>query len=407
MANHAEPLPSDSPLGLYVHIPFCVRRCSYCAFNTYSGLEGLIPAYVDALCCEIAWIGTATGQRLVLDTVYFGGGTPSMLSTEQVARILQTVRAVFEIREPVEITLEANPAGISREYLEEIRCLGINRLSLGAQSAQAAELELLRRRHDWTDVIVTVQAAHAAGFHNLSLDLIYGLPGQSLDSWRESLTQAVALEPDHLSLYCLGIEPGTAMHRWIRTGRATEPDTDLAADMYDYAGDYLSHQGFAQYEISNWAKPGFACQHNLKYWRRASYLGIGAGAYGFVDPVRYGNVDRPEKYIHFMLGSQRSESLAEQGECHFPLSPAVDKTKVETLDLRQARAETMILGLRLVEEGVPHATFEKRFGQTIHACYGNELTMLETRGLLRCLDDRIVLTPQARLVANLVLKEFV
>ncbi len=394
-------------LALYVHIPFCARRCSYCAFNTYAGLGHLIPAYVDALCREITWVGRAAGRKLRLDTLYFGGGTPSLLSVEHLARILQAIRAVFDLRDSAEITLEANPRGLDAAYLAAIRGLGVTRLSLGAQSAHAGELALLGRRHDWADVAMAVRAARLVGFRNVNIDLIYGLPGQTLASWRESLAQAVALAPEHLSLYSLGIEAGTPLYRRIAAGKLAELDDDLAADMYEYATGYLAEAGFEQYEISNWARPGYACQHNLQYWRRLPYLGVGAGGYGFVEPVRYGTVDRPAEYVRLLADSLIDYLSPEQCNQQFPLSPAVDPAKVETVTPRQARAETVILGLRLVKEGVSRCDFERRFGLRLDECYGIELAGLAARGLVQCLDDRIVLTAQARLIANLVFREFV
>lgn len=394
-------------LALYVHIPFCEKRCSYCAFNTYAGLGRLIPAYVSALCREVNWIGRAAGRRLKFDTVYFGGGTPSLLSIEQLAQILQTISAVFHVQDSAEITLEANPGGLDAAYLAAIRRLGVTRLSLGAQSAHAGELALLGRRHDWAEVAVAVQAARSAGFSNVNIDLIYGVPGQTLATWRETLAQAVALAPEHMSLYGLGIEPGTPLYRRVATGKLVALDDDLAADMYDYATGYLAEEGFDQYEISNWARPGYVCQHNLQYWRRLPYLGVGAGGYGFVEPVRYGTVDRPAEYVRLMSDPRIDCLSTEQCSQQFPLSPAVDLVKVETITPQQARAETMILGLRLVKEGVSRRDFERRFGQRLDECYGNELAKLEARGLLQCLEDRVVLTAQARLIANLALREFV
>lgn len=406
MTSNSAILPNGG-LALYVHIPFCEKRCSYCAFNTYAGLGRLIPAYVDALCREINWIGRAAGRRLKLDTLYFGGGTPSLLSVDQLARILQVIRTVFDVQDSTEITLEANPGGLDAAYMAAIHGLGVTRLSLGAQSAHAGELVLLGRRHDWADVTMAVRAARSAGFGNVNIDLIYGLPGQTLASWQESLAQAVVLAPEHLSLYSLGIEPGTPLYRRVATGKLAEPDDDLAADMYDYATDYLTGEGFEQYEISNWAKPGYACQHNLQYWRRLPYLGVGAGGYGFVEPVRYGTVDRPADYVRLLADSRADHLPLEQCNRQFPLSPAVDPAKVETITPRQARAETMILGLRLVREGVSCSDFERRFGQRLDECYGNELKELAARGLVQCLEDRVVLTVQARLVANLAFREFV
>src|SRR5260221_1442068 len=256
-------LATAKALSLYLHIPFCDVRCTYCAFNIYTKAQALIPAYVAAMCHELEGLGQSTAEPI--ETVYFGGGTPSLLAPEQVGRIMQTCRRAFAIAPTADITLEANPESIDTGYLEQLRNIGVNRLSIGMQSAQADELRLFARQHDADAVPHAVQAARSAGFDNVSLDLIYGAPHQTLDSWRGSGEASFELAPEHLSLYALILEPGTALVRSIERGWLPVPDDDLAADMYELADELVSAAGLAQYEISTCARPRAMCQHNLHY----------------------------------------------------------------------------------------------------------------------------------------------
>ncbi len=358
----------------------------------------MIPAYVDALCRELALVGAA-GSRPAIHTVYFGGGTPSLLSAQEVARILEQVRLAFAPVGAPEVTLEVNPGTVGEGYFRRLREAGVNRLSLGAQSYQPADLKLFRRVHTWQDVVAAVAAARQARFDNLSLDLIYGAPGQDLSGWRISLEQAMALQPEHLSLYSLGVEPGTAMHSWVEHGVVSAPDPDLAADMYEVAGDMLTRQGYEQYEISNWARPGYACRHNLQYWLREPYLGFGAGAHGFAADTRYAVVASPQEYIRRLNGTSVGS--------RFPLSPAVAVETVEVIDSSEARAEYMLLGLRLTDAGVSRAAFARRFGLSLEDCYPNQLRELESLGLIEALPDRVRLTAWGRLLGNYAFAYFV
>ncbi|RPI21747.1 MAG: radical SAM family heme chaperone HemW, partial [Chloroflexota bacterium] len=258
--------------SLYLHIPFCRHRCSYCDFNTYAGIDRLIPDYVQAINREICLVASAVGVKLPIHTIFFGGGTPSLLPASDVESIISTIRAGFDLQPGTEITLEANPGTVSRPYLAALHSLGVNRLSLGMQSAQPEELRLLERQHDYQEVIQAVEWARKAGFDNVNLDLIYGIPYQTLEMWARTLNLALALRPDHLSMYALTLEHGTPMQHWVARGLLPDPDPDLAADMYELASERLDSAGFVQYEISNWARPNgsgepLACRHNLQYWR--------------------------------------------------------------------------------------------------------------------------------------------
>ena len=290
--------------SLYFHIPFCVHRCAYCDFNTYAGQEAFIPAYVEALVREIEAVAASAPDRLPVHTIFFGGGTPSLLSPEHFERILGAIRKNFDLKPiidersvvtnsvvPPEISLEANPGTVSLASLKGLRKAGFNRISFGVQSSHPEELRLLERIHDFFDVIESVKEARQAGFENLNLDLIYGLPQQTLERWQESLKRAVGLNPEHLSLYALTIEHDTPFGRWMAQGLMPLPDPDAAADMYEWASQYLQAQGYEQYEISNWARPGYPCRHNLQYWRNEPYLGFGAGAHGCAANLRIANIE--------------------------------------------------------------------------------------------------------------------
>jgi len=390
--------------SLYVHIPFCRHRCGYCDFNTYSGLDSLIPSYVEALSKEIREVGSQ-GDGPSVHTLFFGGGTPSLLTAGQAGVLVGAIRHSFSIEADAEITLEANPHGLTEKYLSELLLLGINRISLGVQSIHPTELAVLEREHGIDRVVSSVRTARAAGFANLSLDLIYGIPGQTLDTWEQTLTRALALEPDHLSLYALTLEHGTPLGREVRAGRVAAPDDDLAAEMYEHAGERLARNGFAQYEISNWARRmagpevwRFASRHNLQYWRNLPYYGVGGGAHGYVNGRRYSNVLAPATYIHRMIsGPSRG----------WPLSRAAARS--EKLSNDEAMRQSMWLGLRLTEEGVPVEDFKQRFGVSPDGRFGREIDELLAHGLIerQAQPDRLRLTEHGRLLANQVFVRFV
>jgi len=282
-------------LSLYLHIPFCQHRCAYCDFNTYTSLGDLQTAYAESLAAEVSQV--AGVQRFPVHTLFFGGGTPSLMTPPQLRTIFTAVYTHFDVAQNAEITMEANPGTVDAAYLTAVRALGINRISFGVQSAIPRELALLEREHDFETAVTAVELARQAGIPNLNLDLIYGVPGQTLDSWAESVQAILALRPPHVSLYCLTIEPGTPMKRWLENGRILPPDPDLAADQYTLACEQLAAAGYEHYEISNWALPGYACAHNLTYWRNGEYLGLGAGAHGHAAGWRYQIVKQPRVYI--------------------------------------------------------------------------------------------------------------
>ncbi|MDO8673430.1 MAG: radical SAM family heme chaperone HemW, partial [Dehalococcoidia bacterium] len=297
-----------SQLSLYIHIPFCRSKCNYCDFNSFSGLSHAIPAYLEAIQKEIvAWstlsarcdlpFVSARSEKLSVGTIYLGGGTPTSLDGQDIAAIISACRNAFQVEPGAEITVEANPGTIDKAKLGHMLMAGVNRLSIGVQSFNNGILRLLGRTHTSQEIHEAIKSAREAGFDNVSLDLIYGIPNETMGVWQEDLEQAVELNPTHLSLYGLSVEDGTPLAAEIASGRLPEPDLDLAADMYIRAEEMLSDFGYAHYEISNWAAPGRSCRHNLSYWRNLPYVGIGAGAHSSFCAVRLSNVCDPLAYI--------------------------------------------------------------------------------------------------------------
>ncbi len=396
--------------SLYIHVPFCRHRCSYCDFNTYAHQEGLIGRYGQAVCAELGAVAAAApnaaGEKISVHTVFFGGGTPSLLPLAVFSAIFQTIRQKYTLvgaeggsGEP-EISVEANPGTVTLEYLRGLRDLGVNRLSLGMQSAHPDDLRLLERQHDFFDVSQAVRWARAAGFENLSLDLMFALPGQPLERWQNTLDAAIGLQPEHLSLYNLGIEPGTPLEKRFRRGLIPLVEDDLAADQYEAAIARLANAGYAQYEISNWTKPGRACIHNLQYWRNLPYLGIGAGAHGSAAGVRTANVGGIRPYI------ERCEAGKPEGKsAAFPTSPATRRCL--TISRRTEMQETMMVGLRLTQEGINADRFAVRFQIRPEEAFPKEVNYLLKVGLLEWHADCLRLTPRGVLMGNQVFLQFV
>lgn len=383
-------------LAIYLHIPFCTTKCTYCAFNTYTHIEHLIPAFVDALVREIEIVGQGNPYEQVV-SIYFGGGTPSLLSAKQFETVLDALRRCFTFSPHCEITTEANPNDLDVLYLRDLRSVGIQRLSIGMQSAVQSELDLFARRHDLEQVNQAMLSARNAGFDNISLDLIYGVPRQTLSTWEMSLDAVLGLMPEHISMYALGLEDGTPMKHLVERGRLPVPDDDLAADMYDLATDRLLDAGYMQYEISNWAKPGRICRHNLQYWRNSPYLGLGPGAHGYAAGVRYANLRSPQRYIHLLKSHDSG--------CTFPLTPVVDEAV--NVDRAGQITETLMTNLRLLEEGLSRDAFRRRFDVDVMTLHGETLTKFAGYNLLTIDSEAIKLTRQGRLLSNAIFREMV
>lgn len=411
---------------LYLHIPFCHRRCSYCDFNTYANMDDRIEAYVAALCSEIrlraesvATIDTiaAAPQTLttesLLPTIFLGGGTPTMLPIDQMERVLAAADAIVPLHR-AEVTVEANPGTVlGRDYLRQLRELGVNRLSLGVQSLHDPTLRVLGRIHTAAEARASFEDARRAGFERINLDFIFGLPGQTVADWEATLDAISEWGADHFSLYSLILEEGTPLHAQVLGGRISVPDDDVTGAMYELAIERLAAAGYQQYEISNWARddrrwqpmvqtpaeqaaraalnqsiPGQACHHNLAYWLNADYLACGAGAHGHCYPQRYSDILGIDAYI----AGVRSGTL-----------PTAETTALSPQDLY---AETMFMGLRL-NAGVSREHFRRRCGVELGDIYGATLAELEVLGLLESDATVVRLSERGRMLGNQVFARFV
>ncbi|MEK9659967.1 MAG: radical SAM family heme chaperone HemW [Chloroflexota bacterium] len=404
---------SAQPLALYVHIPFCETKCPYCDFNTYAGIAHLMPAYVAALEHELAGWGRWLG-RPELGSVFFGGGTPSFLPTRDLARLMRAIREAFLLREDAEVTVEANPGDCARERLQAMRRAGFNRISIGVQSFDDAELVALGRRHDAAQARVAVATARLAGFERISLDLMFGLPRQYFSTWAHTVEEALALGTEHLSAYALTLEGGTPMEADTRAGRLPEADPDLAAEMYRHLQAEAVRAGLAQYEVSNWARPGRESCHNLAYWRVEPYLGVGPGAHSHLYDapglgiealgpwgVRFANAKPPRAYMEQVNAWEPGGPLDADA-----ISAAGAVESAEAVDAAMAQGEFMMMGLRL-NEGVWGEAFAARFGMGIETRFPHATAECLELGLLEWADGRLRLTEDGRLLGNEAFSRFV
>jgi putative oxygen-independent coproporphyrinogen III oxidase len=360
---------AEAGAGLYLHIPFCLTRCGYCDFNTYAGLDHLAGRYVGALGRE-AELASPDWADVPFVSIFLGGGTPTMLPASALRELLKEMREAFDIDVGAEITSEANPDTVDGPYLADLRASGVTRLSMGVQSFDPAVLQALERIHSPDSARRAFLAAGVAGFANVSLDLIYGANGESLESWRRTLEEAVAMGPEHLSCYALTIEQATALGRKVAAGLVPAPDPDLQADMYDLTCETLERAGYRHYEVSNWARLGFECVHNLGYWEGRPYLGLGAGAHSYREGRRWWNVRPPHQY------------LEEVDSGRLPVGGG------EQLTQDERRVERLLLGLRKAD-GVPVEWIDQ-----VRAVDFVDQGLAERRG------DRLTLTDRGMLLAN-------
>lgn len=375
-----------TPTSLYVHIPFCKSRCFYCDFNTYVAPNAVMSDYMTALSAEFAQL--ADRAREPLQTVFFGGGTPTLPSLPLLERMLTSLHAHFSFADGAEFTFESNPDSIDEEKLRLLRDFGVNRLSFGAQTFRDRLLLTIGRAHDAQTVVKSVEMAAAVGFKHLNVDLMFGLPEQSLADVEHALEQVLALPIDHVSAYWLKVEESTPFGKWRDMGQLPLPGEDLEADMYEMVRERLQGAGFAHYEISNFAKPNGTARHNLVYWRNQPYLAAGAGAHGYVEGVRYENVRKLPDYIARL--EQQTSPVAES----FPVSG------------REAAEDTMMLGLRLAE-GVSKSSFCERFGVALEDIYGEQMARLCEQGLLVEESGRVSIPSAYWPVANAIFEKFV
>lgn len=375
---------------LYLHIPFCRRKCPYCAFTSREPSAGDLEGYDDILLAEMGLAAQAFKTERPLESVYFGGGTPSLLDPSRIARLLERADSLFGLGRQAEITLEANPGTVDRERLAAFRSAGVNRLSLGVQSFHDPMLATLGRIHSAAEATEAFRAARAAGFDNIGIDLIHALPGQPLPMWRCELEQALALRPEHLSVYGLTVEEGTPFAARYHDDSPQLPDEDLAATMFEEADDLLTAAGYEHYEIANYALPGRRSDHNSGYWRRDGYLGLGCGAHSFLRQgygVRFGNPADLDAY---------ADAVAQGHLPHLDEHP---------LTRQDAMAEFMFLGLRMAD-GIEEETFRQEFGVGLDEMFGKEVPKLTALGLLGSAGGRIRLTRRGMLLSNQVFAHF-
>ena len=368
-------------LSFYVHIPYCIKRCGYCDFNTYTPselqdgatLEIVSNDYIDAVLSEL---DVAPFDEV--HTIFFGGGTPSLLPADDLGRTIAAIKARNGLRPDCEITLEANPDSVTAEKLKRYIEVGFNRISFGMQSAKPHVLAVLDRTHNPDNVKKAVDMARTAGFGSISVDLIYGTPGESLDDWRDTVATALSLDIDHISAYALIVESGTKLAAQIKRGDLTMPDDDLMADMYLLVDQLCQAKGLSWYELSNWSKPGHECRHNIAYWENKNWWGLGPGAHSHIDGKRFWNVKHPTAYKQKLFSSE---------------SPIADS---EELTSDQIAVESIMLGIRMRE------------GLEIAALSGAQIDRLANyaeSAYVEIMDNRVVLTPTGRLIADRIVRE--
>lgn len=377
-------------LEIYIHIPFCIRKCAYCDFLSGPADDKAIDYYVEKLIDEISAHGACDFvKETMVTTIFFGGGTPSILSGNQMQRIMESVRANFSVVEDAEISMEANPGTVTKEKLECYRQAGINRISFGLQSADNEELKLLGRIHTWEDFLESYGLARACGFDNINVDLISAIPKQTLGSWEEGIRKVLALEPEHISAYSLIIEEGTPFFEKYGEGTEGElmlPSEEDEREMYYLTEKLLQQAGYHRYEISNYAKEGRECRHNLGYWERENYLGIGLGASSLIDNVRYRNTDKLSEYLTHSkeLGGLRLDE--------------------EVLSRKAQMEEFVFLGLRKIE-GISNRLFCDLFGHDLEQCYGRGIAKMKAEQLLEEVNGMLRLTRKGIDVSNYVFAE--
>ena len=365
------------PIGLYVHIPFCLKKCAYCDFCSFINADFPQKAeYIDALCREI---DSYLGKGISLDSIFFGGGTPSLLSGEEFAKIVSHIRTAFSLSDDLEFTVEANPKTLTREKLIAYMNEGVNRISLGLQSANSNELSSLGRIHSYEEFVESYMLVRDVGIDNLNVDLMYGIPEQTADSFKATLEKVCELSPEHISVYGLILEEGTPLYKSVDKYRM--PTEDEECDMYYLAADFLRAKGYSHYEISNYAKVGLECRHNLKYWRCDEYIGVGLAAYSYFDGKRYGNTTDKEVYL-----STPSEIIIYE-----------EKSTAES-----EAYEFVMLGLRLLR-GISLSEYKTKFGVDFVKGREEKIQNLLELGYISLTEDNLSLTERGFYVSNSIL----
>ncbi len=385
-------------IELYIHIPFCVRKCNYCDFLSYTASDKLKEDYINALCSEIAYKGAKLSECTVT-SIYIGGGTPSTLLTKLIVRIMDTANDTFTIDDDAEITIECNPGTVTKEALGVYKTIGINRLSFGLQSSQDSELKLLGRIHDYKSFLTSLDSALRLGFNNVNVDIMYGLPGQTVSSLKKTFSDVVKFGLKHLSVYSLIIEENTLFYDKYNEDYITRckggmpsflPDEDTLCEMTDFTYAYLNSRGYNQYEISNYAKKGFECKHNIGYWKRKEYIGFGIGAASLYNETRYRNITDIDKYIGNWSVS----------------NPVNEYEEEDKLSSEECMAEFMILGLRM-NAGVGYEEFYSTFNRSLGDVYREEIDTLTAQGLVVNDGNFIKPTRKGFELQNIIAREFV
>jgi oxygen-independent coproporphyrinogen-3 oxidase len=387
-------------LSIYIHIPFCRTRCFYCDFNTTTGTGHLIDPFIEALKTEMELVSSRLANKPIVHTLFFGGGTPSVLPAEKIVSVIDQVKRCFRMIDDPEISMEMNPVQMTENYLQEVKEGGVNRISFGMQSASLEELRMLGRKHNFKDVIESITLARGAGIDNLNLDIIFGLPSQSISSFSRTLEAAVQIHPPHLSLYALTVEDDTPLAAMIDRGELSAPDPDTAGEMFETAMERLAEAGYSQYEISNWAiDEAHQCRHNLQYWKNGLYLGFGAGAHSHYGQWRWENAEPLLDYIYRVLNPTNEMNS---------LSPAASKQT--ELTFNDNLGETMMMGLRLTDDGISENEFSRRFGVSLEETYLHEIDTSIRQQLLEWTerDDgrHLRLTHMGRMLGNQVFMRF-
>ena len=374
-------------LGIYVHIPFCKQKCYYCDFVSYSNKDSCIKEYIEAVQSEIK---NYKLKEYIVTTIYIGGGTPSYIKSEYIKKIIETIRNNFEIDKKCEITIEVNPGTVTKQKLQHYKQIGINRLSIGLQTTNNKLLKQIGRIHTYEEFVETYEDAKSVGFNNINVDLIIGIPNQTLEEVKKEMEQILKLNPNHISVYSLIVEEGTPLEKMIQEGKYKLPDEELERKMYWYVKKYLEQNGYNHYEISNFAKTGKESKHNQNCWEQKEYIGVGAAAHTYLDNVRYSNIENVEKYISNIKDKKY----------------LINRIIQEKQNLEEQQKEYMLLGLRKIN-GISIKKFKNKFGENPIYIFRKELEKLEKMKLIQIDGDEIKLTNKGIDLANIAWQEFV
>ena len=394
------------PIGLYIHIPFCETKCSYCDFNTFAGIETLFPQYIDSICKEIKLWGSLIPDAII-NTIFFGGGTPSYIPKNLLGQILNTIKEEMDTTNCAEITIESNPNDLSEiKKLEYYLEIGINRISIGIQSFNDSHLKNIDRRHSAAEGVHAIKNAESAGFDNINIDLMFGLPNQTKHEWIETLEIIPTIPIQHISMYCLTVEKNTPMYHQVNQGIIPMPDQDLAAEMYEIATNFMEQENFRHYEISNWAKNNRICEHNLTYWKNQQFIGIGPGAHSLLFSYRFSNIESPKKYIQKLKSNPSFQKKGNDNETTKEKLLTIPTTgNYEKQDIKTKMSDTMIMGLRL-DSGIHLNEFENTFQTKIEKIFPGKISKLISENLITKENNQIKLTDKGKLLGNEVFINF-